>query len=66
MKVDMWTTTEKHYGMNNMREIILIWMLCYDMWTSALLCYDLGTNPAQNRINDDKTFSNTVPLCVPL
>jgi hypothetical protein len=24
MKVDMWTTAEKHYGMNNMWEIILI------------------------------------------
>ena len=35
MKVDMWTTAKKHYGMNNMWEIILIWMHCYDMWTNA-------------------------------
>jgi hypothetical protein len=27
---------------------------------------DFGTNPAQNQINDDKTSSNTVPMCVPL
>jgi hypothetical protein len=30
------------------------------------LVYDFGTNTAQNQINDDKTFSNTVLLYVPL
>ena len=53
----------KHYGMNIVCEIYigldaLLWYVDQ--------CMILGDNIAQNRINDDKTPNNTVPLCIPL
>ena len=35
MKVDIMTTIQETYDMNIVCEIILVWMHCYDMWTSA-------------------------------
>ena len=55
--------TEKHYGMNFVCEIYigldaLLWYVDQ--------CMISGDDTAQNRINDDKTSSNTVPLYIPL